>query len=141
LRSCQLCSYSGTSQHFMEPESSLPCSQEPSTRPYPEPDRSSIPSHPTYFNIFHPHTYLGVNNEDHSQKPVALVFRVDPEYGGSIYLRNTNTILPAYTVTYNRRECSSKSAVRTPNLTLYTRFYTQAYSIFVFEVTLMNCRT
>jgi hypothetical protein len=25
----------------MEPEDSLPCSQEPSTRPYPEPDQSS----------------------------------------------------------------------------------------------------
>jgi hypothetical protein len=30
----------------MEPEYSLPCPQEPSTGPYPEPDQSS-PYHPT----------------------------------------------------------------------------------------------
>jgi hypothetical protein len=41
LRSCQLLSYSRTSQHFMEPEGSLPCSQEPSPGPYPEPDQSN----------------------------------------------------------------------------------------------------
>jgi hypothetical protein len=45
LRSRQLCSYSRTSKHFIEPERSLPCSQEPSTGPHPEPDRSS-PQHP-----------------------------------------------------------------------------------------------
>jgi hypothetical protein len=39
LRSCQLSSYSGTSQHFKESEGSSPCSQEPSTGLYPEPDR------------------------------------------------------------------------------------------------------
>jgi hypothetical protein len=45
LRSCQFCSYPRTCQHFMEREGSLPCSQEPSTGPYPQPDRSS-PYHP-----------------------------------------------------------------------------------------------
>jgi hypothetical protein len=33
LRSCQLCSHSRNSQNFMEPEGSLPHSQEPSTGP------------------------------------------------------------------------------------------------------------
>jgi hypothetical protein len=42
LRSRQLCSYSKTFQHFMEPEGSLSCSQEPSsTCPYPKLEQSS----------------------------------------------------------------------------------------------------
>jgi hypothetical protein len=45
LRSRQLCSHSRTSQHFMEPEGSSQCSQEPITGSYPEPDRPS-PHHP-----------------------------------------------------------------------------------------------
>jgi hypothetical protein len=37
-----LCSQSRNSPHFMEPESSLPYSQVPVTRPYPEPTPSSL---------------------------------------------------------------------------------------------------
>jgi hypothetical protein len=45
LRRCQLCSHSRTSQYFVEPEGSLPCSQEPSIGPCPELNQSS-PYHP-----------------------------------------------------------------------------------------------
>jgi hypothetical protein len=45
LRSCQFFSYSTTSQNCTEPEGLLPCSQERSTGPYPDPDQSN-PYHP-----------------------------------------------------------------------------------------------
>jgi hypothetical protein len=60
LRSSQLCSHSGTSQHFIEPEGSSPCSQKPSTGPYPEPVRSS-PHHPILsILILRTHLRLGL---------------------------------------------------------------------------------
>jgi hypothetical protein len=62
--SCSEASFSSqngdcASQQFMEPECSLPCSQESSTGSHPEPDRSSS-CHPflslskIHFNIIHP---------------------------------------------------------------------------------------
>jgi hypothetical protein len=60
LRIWQSCNYSRTSQHFKEPEGSIPRSQEPSTGPYPEPVRSS-PYRPIlskiHFNIVHSPTF------------------------------------------------------------------------------------
>jgi hypothetical protein len=45
LRRRQSPSYLRILQHFMEPEGSLPCSQEPAIGPYPQPDQSG-PYHP-----------------------------------------------------------------------------------------------
>jgi hypothetical protein len=60
LRSRQLYSYSRTSQYFMEPEGSLPCSQEPSTVPIlSQMDLvQTITSYLSkiYFNTVHPPT-------------------------------------------------------------------------------------
>jgi hypothetical protein len=60
LRSRQLYCHSRTSQHFMEPEGSIPYSKELSTGPYPEPYQTN-PHHtiPSYlskiqFDIVHP---------------------------------------------------------------------------------------
>jgi hypothetical protein len=54
LEKLPIVQYSRTSQHFMEPDGSLLCSQEPSTGPYPQPDQSN-PYHPipskSHFNI------------------------------------------------------------------------------------------
>jgi hypothetical protein len=62
VNTMQLCSYSRTFQHFIEPEGSSPCSQDPSTGPYPEPVPSStyIPSYLTYILILSTHLRLGL---------------------------------------------------------------------------------
>jgi hypothetical protein len=64
LRSCQLCSHSGTFQHFKKPEGSSPCSQEPSTGPYPQPDRDPVHTIPSYLSkiyfILSTHLRLGL---------------------------------------------------------------------------------
>jgi hypothetical protein len=48
----------------MQPEGSLPCSQEPSTGPYPEPDQSN-PHHPILrpILILSTHLRLGLPSE------------------------------------------------------------------------------
>jgi hypothetical protein len=51
-------------RHFMELELSLPCAQEPSTGPYPEPDQSN-PSHSISVRsilIFSTYLYLGLSS-------------------------------------------------------------------------------
>jgi hypothetical protein len=64
LRSHQSRSFSRISQRFMEPEGSIPCSQEPSTAPYREPDQSS-PYHPILslrsILILFTHLHLGLH--------------------------------------------------------------------------------
>jgi hypothetical protein len=55
----QLCSSSRTSQHFIEPEGLLPCSQEPSIGPYSEPDQSN-PISLRSILIFSTHLRLGL---------------------------------------------------------------------------------
>jgi len=43
--------------HFMDLKVSLPCAQQPTTSPYPEPDES-IPQFPTYFPKIHSNIIL-----------------------------------------------------------------------------------
>jgi hypothetical protein len=61
----QLYSYSENSQNFTEPEGSLPCSQELSTYPYPQPDQSRpyhlILSLKIHF-VLSAHLHLGLPN-------------------------------------------------------------------------------
>jgi hypothetical protein len=60
----------------MEPEGSLPCSQQPSTGPYPEPDRSS-PYHPilSLYTLlcFNPLTILNLEGSVVSYRGVLVV--------------------------------------------------------------------
>jgi hypothetical protein len=65
LRGCQSLNYSRIFQYFMEPEDSLPCSQEPSAGPHSEPDKSSssnpIQSYLSKRNVILPsHLRLGL---------------------------------------------------------------------------------
>ena len=59
LRSKEVLSYSRISPHFMEPEGSLPHSQEPATSPYPETDQPS-PCPPSHFSKIHINIILSV---------------------------------------------------------------------------------
>jgi hypothetical protein len=56
-------SYSRNSPNFMEPERSSPYSQQPASCPYPEPDQSSLCTHPTsrkFILILSSHLRLGL---------------------------------------------------------------------------------
>jgi hypothetical protein len=68
-RGHKLCSHSVDSQHFMEPEGSLPSSQELSTCTYPEPDQSS-PQHPILSlrgpSIITPYLWHNNNNNNNN---------------------------------------------------------------------------
>jgi hypothetical protein len=88
LRSCQMCSPSRTPQHIMEPEGSIPCSQEPSTGPilsHIHPLRS-IPSYVSriHFNIVHPPTSWS--------SQWSLSFRLSHQYPKALVMPLVNCI-------------------------------------------------
>jgi hypothetical protein len=85
LRSCQLCSYSRTSQHLMEPEGSLPCSQEPSTSPYPEPDQSNQYSK---IHIIHTSNIPSTKSHIHFLSLTSLIQGIRPGPRLLVYFRN-----------------------------------------------------
>jgi hypothetical protein len=89
LRSRYLGRYSRTSQDFMGPEGSLPCTQEPSTGPYPGPDRLS-PYHyilsNIQFSIGHPPTSWSFQ--------WSLSFRIFHEYPICIHLSPHSCYIP-----------------------------------------------
>jgi hypothetical protein len=89
LRRCQLCSHSRTSQRFVEPEGSLPPSQEPSTGPYPEPDWSN--PH---------HIYMGT-----------AIFIPFWSYQGNTKINNNSAFLissDSYEITFTWNSCKLK---------------------------------
>jgi hypothetical protein len=151
-------SYSVTSQHFMEPKISLPCSQEPSTGPYPEPDQP-IPPNLTYLSYIvtlSSHLCLGLpsglfpsgfptNSHMHSSSPFvlhALVISSALTWSFSIYLaKSTSYKPPHYTVFFNllslhlssvqifsSAPCSQTSSFCVPTLMSHTKFHTHIQS-------------
>jgi hypothetical protein len=81
LRRHQLCVYSRTWRHFMEPEGSLLCSQRSSTSPYHKPTQSS-PYHPIlsmiHFNIIHPLLVFLVVSFLHAFPPISYIQSSSP---------------------------------------------------------------
>jgi hypothetical protein len=95
LEKMQLCRHSRTSKCFMAPEVSLPYSQEPSSSPYPEPERSSpyhpIPSRPISLRsilIFSTHLRLGLpSGLFPSGFPINILYRLSRLSKESVQVR------------------------------------------------------
>jgi hypothetical protein len=133
-----LFSYSRISQHFMAPKASSPCSQQPSTGPYPEPDEYN-PYHPIRTITPSPRSYVTFRNTfistvscyAHAQPPslkttpcrlsltralLATCFHAgfllslffDLEDEGDMFLRNVGWISMDLTALYPRRQKSSR---------------------------------
>jgi hypothetical protein len=95
LRSCQLCSYSRPSQNFMEPEGSIPCSQEPCIGPYSEPDQSS----PYYPHPISLRCILIFSNQPTSwSSQWSLSFWLSHQYSICIHLLPTHATCPVHLI-------------------------------------------
>jgi hypothetical protein len=118
-------SYSRISQHFMEPEGSLPCSEEPSTGPYHEPDD------PWHCKFSRQWLWRLLSSEVWR----SVCASGYPEDGGSRFPRN---YLLDSTAAYSRKRQSSYGILFS---TYFRRSYTVAYLSYHIRSWKKSCNT